>query len=86
MGSRDLLLNSAPAYISQEWLQLESPVHAVCAVHSMQPLPNYFGVLFWLFCLCSCSGVNCDKVIRLLCRHLDDGSRGSAMVCILSLL
>jgi len=41
-----LLLNSAAAYISREWLQLQSPVRAVCAVHSMQTLPNYFGLLF----------------------------------------
>jgi len=43
--SRDLLLNSATAYISQKRLQLESPERAVCAVHSMQPLLNYFGLL-----------------------------------------
>jgi len=45
-GARDLFLNSATAYISEEWLQLQSPVHAECVVLSMQPLPNYFGLLF----------------------------------------
>jgi len=33
------------AYTSQEWLKLETPASDVCAVHSMQPLPNYFGLL-----------------------------------------
>jgi len=34
-------------YIALERLQLhvKSPARAVCAVHSMQPLPNYFGLL-----------------------------------------
>jgi len=44
MGTRDLHLTSATPYMSQEWLQLESPACAVCAVHLMQPLPNYFGM------------------------------------------
>jgi len=35
----------------------------------------------WLFCLCSCSDVNCDKVVELLCCQLDDRSHSSAMVC-----
>jgi len=39
-GSRDLLLNSATAYIPHERLRL-----AVCAVHSMQPSPHYLGLL-----------------------------------------
>jgi len=32
VGSRDLLLNSATAYISQELLQLQSLAHTVCAL------------------------------------------------------
>jgi len=43
---RDLLLTFAIPYIPQEQLQLQSPAHAVRAVNSMQPLPNYFGLLF----------------------------------------
>jgi len=39
--------------ISQERLKLESLARAVCAVHSMLPLPNYFGLLL-LFVLLSC--------------------------------
>jgi len=31
VGSRDLLLNSATAYISQEWLQPQNPVRIVCS-------------------------------------------------------
>jgi len=51
--SSDLLLNSAAAYISQEWLQLDTPAPAVSAVHSMQPLPNYFGLsLILVLCVC----------------------------------
>jgi len=46
--SRDPLLTSATAYISQERLQLQSPARAVCVVHSMQPLPNHFGLLLSL--------------------------------------
>jgi len=45
VGSCDLLLISATPYISQEQLKLESPARAVRAVHSMWPLPNYFGLL-----------------------------------------
>jgi len=44
-GSHDLLLTSVTLYVSQERLKLESPVRAV---HSMQPLPNYFGLLLML--------------------------------------
>jgi len=44
-GSRDLLLSPLTAYISQEQVQLASPAKAVCAVHSMRPLPNYVGLL-----------------------------------------
>jgi len=47
-GSLDLLLTSATPYMSQERLNSETPARAVCAVHSMQPLPNYFGLLFSL--------------------------------------
>jgi len=36
----------ATAYISQERLQLQSPARVVYAVHLVQPLPNYFGLLF----------------------------------------
>jgi len=43
-GSRDLVLISATAYISQKRLQLQNP--AQCAAYSKQPLPNYFGLLF----------------------------------------
>jgi len=35
-------------HISQEWVKLHSHVHAECAAHSMQPLPIYFGVLYYL--------------------------------------
>jgi len=31
--------------VSQKQLKLESLVHAVCVVHSVQPSPNYFGLL-----------------------------------------
>jgi len=34
-----------PVYVSPELLKLETPSRAVCVVHSMQPSPNYFGVL-----------------------------------------
>jgi len=44
-GSRDLLL-TLTACKSQEHLQLESPERAMIAVHSMQPSPSYFGLLF----------------------------------------
>jgi len=44
--SRDPLLSSLTASISQERLQLASLARAVCAVHLLQPLPNYFGLLF----------------------------------------
>jgi len=40
-GSRDLLLRS-PTYLRTA---IVSPTRAVCAVHSMQPSLNYFGVL-----------------------------------------
>jgi len=43
-GSHDLPLTSAT--LSQERLQLQSPARAVCAVYSIQPLRNYFGLLF----------------------------------------
>jgi len=49
-GSRDLLLNSATAYISQ----LQSPACAMCAVQSMQPLRNYSGLLFTSLPVCNC--------------------------------
>jgi len=39
-------LNSTTAYLSQKRIQLQSPARAVCEVHSMQPLPSYFGLLF----------------------------------------
>jgi len=42
VGSRDLLLTSATHYIYHKQLKLVSPA---CAVHSMQPLPDYFGLL-----------------------------------------
>ena len=32
---------------------------------------------------CRCSNVNCEKVVKLLCNHLDDRSHDSAMVCAL---
>jgi len=36
-------------YISYERLKLETPARALCSQHSMQPSPNYFGLLFaWL--------------------------------------
>jgi len=41
LGSCDLLLNSATP-TSQEWLEIVMRIHVV---HSMQPLPNYFGLL-----------------------------------------
>jgi len=41
----DLLTSGGNDTISQERLQLQSPAREVCAVHSMQPLPNYFGLL-----------------------------------------
>jgi len=46
MGSCDLLLTTGPPTYSQEWLMLHCSVHAVCAALLMQPLPNYFGLLF----------------------------------------
>jgi len=81
MGSHDLLLNSATAYISQEWLQLQSPV---CAVHLMQPLPNYFG-LFMIFeltsgdgqwyCFCACVEVmHCLLFLNIVCCSFVCGS------------
>jgi len=41
-GSRNLILNVGTPLISLEWLEL----HKVWVVHSMHPLPNYFGLLF----------------------------------------
>jgi len=40
--------------IFQERLQIESPMRAVCAVHSMQPSTNYFDLLFdsWYCTFC----------------------------------
>jgi len=36
------------ALVSPEWLELDTPARAVCVVHSMQPLPNQFGLLFFI--------------------------------------
>jgi len=44
-GSRDQLLNFGTP-LSPERLKLDTPARALCVVHSMQPLPNYFGLLF----------------------------------------
>jgi len=38
---RDLILFLDPL-VSLKWLKLDIPARAVCVVHSMQPLPNYF--------------------------------------------
>jgi len=35
-----------------EWLKLDTSVCAFCVVHSVQPLPNYFGLLFLVILAC----------------------------------
>jgi len=47
-GLRDLLPNFGTPFVSHEQLKLEGPAHAVCAEHSMQPSPNYFGLLLFI--------------------------------------
>jgi len=44
-GSRDMRLNFWITLVYQERLQLESSARAIGAMHSMQPLPSYFGLL-----------------------------------------
>jgi len=34
--------------VSLSVTRLNSAAHAVCAAHSLQPLPNYFGLLLYL--------------------------------------
>jgi len=46
MGSRDLLLIFLDLLIFPKWLKLDTSARAVRVVHSMQPLPNYFGFCF----------------------------------------
>jgi len=52
--SFDQLFTYATPYISQERLKLESPAHAACVAHLMQPLPNYFDILLKI-CILTCS-------------------------------
>jgi len=48
VGSHASLSKFFGLLVSQERLKLDSPVHAVRAVHSMQPSPNYFGLMLFL--------------------------------------
>jgi len=45
VGSHDLFLIFANRHMSQDMVKLKIPAHAVRVVHSMQSLPNYFGLL-----------------------------------------
>jgi len=67
--SSDLVLTSATPYISQDRLKLDSPACAVYAVHSMQPLPNYFGLFALLLTVLT---YNCPVVATsfMVCRKL----------------
>jgi len=49
-------------YISQALLKLETPVHVVCVVHSMQLSPNYIG---FLLLLCTLSSRHRGKLISM---------------------
>jgi len=46
LASVNLLLTSATPYISQ--VRLKLVLRVKCVVHSMQPLPDYFGLIFVL--------------------------------------
>jgi len=48
-GSRDYTFDFADPFVSLECPKLDTPARAVCVVHSMQPLPNYFGLLLRLY-------------------------------------
>jgi len=52
-GSRDLLLIILDPIVSLEWLKRDIRECTVCVVHSIQPLPFYFGLLLLVRQLCS---------------------------------